>query len=264
VVIRILGCHGSELITTDSQGNRHHCHACGFLVDETCMVDGGSISGGLLEVEQDKIRHVLLSHAHFDHIKGVPLLADNMVGRTGTAPINVWGLPEVLLAFRQNILNDEIYPDFTRLPTIETAPLLCQPFSEEKPIPLDGLEAMAVRVHHTVPAVGFVVRDSASAFLYSGDTAETRRIWEVARDERRLKAAFIEASFPNELRELAQVSGHLTPELLKAEIIKLGRPDIPLYIYHLKPSYRDQIKAELRALGLPNLHIPEEGQVIVL
>lgn len=264
MVVRILGCHGSELITTDSEGKQHHCHACGFLINETCMVDGGSISGELLQVEQDKIRHILLSHAHFDHIKGVPLLADNMVGRTGIVPINVWGLPEVLLAVRQNILNDTIYPDFTRLPTIETAPLQCQPFSEEKPIPLDGLEATAVRVQHTVPAVGFVVRDTAAAFVYSGDTAETRRIWEVARNERRLKAAFIETSFPNDLRDMAKISGHLTPELLKTEIIKLGRPDVPLYIYHLKPPYRDHIKSELKALALPNLHIPEEGQVIVL
>jgi cAMP phosphodiesterase len=264
VIIRILGCHGSELITSDSEGNLHHCHACGFLVNDSCMVDAGEVSGGLLEIEQDKIRHILLSHAHFDHIKGMPLLADNMVGRTTAGPIYIWGLPEVLDLIRRDILNDEIYPDFTQLPTVETAPLAYQPFSEEKPFSLDGLEALAVRVDHKVPAVGFIVRDESCAFLYSGDTAETRRIWEVARQERRLKAAFIETSFPNDLKELARVSGHLTPALLGREIVKLGRPDIPLYIYHLKPSYREQIKAELKALSLPNLQVLEEGEVIVL
>ena len=186
MIVRILGCHGSELITTDSRGRSHECKACGFLVNGTCMIDAGSITGSLVESEQDKIRDVLLSHAHFDHIKGVPLLADNMVGRTHGTPINIWGLPEVVHLVRQHIFNGEIYPDFARLPTVEVAPLTFQPFLDEKPIQLDGIEAVPVRVNHSVPAVGFLVRDQKTAFLYSGDTAETRRIWELGKEERRL------------------------------------------------------------------------------
>jgi cAMP phosphodiesterase len=264
MIIRILGCHGSELITNNARGRSHECKACGFLVNETCMVDAGSITGSLLESEQDKIRHVLLSHAHFDHIKGVPLLADNMVGRTKGTPITVWGLPEVVDLMRRHIFNDEVYPDFTRLPTVNEAPLVFQSFADQKPIQLDGIEVNPVRVNHTVPAVGFLVRDRKSAFLYSGDTAETERIWELGKQERRLSAAFIETSFPNDLKDLAKTSGHLTPEMLRGEIVKLGRPDIPLYIYHLKPSFRDRIRADLEALHLPNLQIVEEGQVLSL
>jgi len=78
VIIRVLGCHGSELTIVDGQGGTYECRTCGFLVNETCMVDAGSVSAGLQEAEQGKIRHVLLSHAHFDHIKGLPLLADNL------------------------------------------------------------------------------------------------------------------------------------------------------------------------------------------
>ena len=120
----------------------------------------------------------------------------------------------------------------------------------------------AIRVNHIVPAVGFILRDGDSALLYSGDTSETRRIWEVGAKETRLKAAFIETSFPNDFRDLAKVSGHLTPEMLAREFVKLGRPDLPLYIYHLKPSYRAMIKSELLRLGLPNLSVLEEDQVV--
>jgi len=262
VIIRILGCHGSELTTTDTRGVTHPCRACGFLVNGTCMVDAGSISAGLLDTEQDKIRHVLLSHAHFDHIKGLPLLADNMIGRTQGGAINVWGLPEVLNTVRQHIFNNAIYPDFTRLPTVQEAPLVFQPFPDEKPISLDGLEVMSVRVTHTVPAVGFIVRDAEAAFLYSGDTSETQHLWEVGRRERHLKAAFIETSFPNDLQALARTTGHLTPAMLGREIAKLDRPEIAVYAYHLKPSYRERIAAELKALRLPNLHLLQEDQVI--
>jgi cAMP phosphodiesterase len=226
------------------------------------MVDAGSVSEGLMDAEQSKIRNVLLSHAHFDHIKGLPLLADNMAGRTSGGAIKIWSLPEVVDDLRRHIFNDAVYPDFTRLPTVEEAPLAYAPFRDGTPITVDGLHVTSVRVNHTVPAVGFIIRDKESALLFSGDTSETRRIWELGAKEPRLRAAFIETSFPNDLKDMAKVSGHLTPEMLGREFVKLGRPDLPVYIYHLKPSYHDLIANELKRLQLPNLHVMEEGQSI--
>ncbi len=264
MIIRVLGCHGSELTIDDGSGRVRECRTCGFLVNETCMVDAGSVSAGLQEAEQGKIRQVLLSHAHFDHIKGLPLLADNLVGRNSQGVVKVRALPEVLDSLRRHVFNDVIFPDFTRLPTPDTAPLSFHPFDDEKTYMFDRLEVTAIRVNHIVPATGFIVRDGDAALLYSGDTSETQRIWEVAAKEHRLKAAFVETSFPNDFHDLAKVSGHLTPEMLAREFVKLGRPDLPIYIYHLKPFYRAVIKAELMRLGLPNLSVLEEGQVVSL
>jgi cAMP phosphodiesterase len=262
VIIRVLGCHGSELTVVDGKGHTHECRTCGFLVNETCMVDAGSVSAGLQEDEQGKIRHVLLSHAHFDHIKGLPLLADNLAGRVQNGPVKIHALAEVLDGLRRHIFNDVVFPDFTRLPTVDSAPLAYHAFNEEKAFTFDNLEVTAVRVNHIVPTAGFIVRQGDSALLYSGDTSETRRIWEVAAKEPRLKAAFIETSFPNDFRDLAKVTGHLTPDMLAREFAKLGRPDLPVYIYHIKPSYRHVIAAELKRLNLPNLHVLEEDQVV--
>lgn len=267
MIIRVLGCHGSELTVVDGKGSTRECRTCGFLVNETCMVDAGSISAGLQEAEQGKIRNVLLSHTHFDHIKGLPLLADNLAGRIQTGrvhagPVKIRALSEVLDALRHHIFNDVVFPDFTRLPTVDSAPLAYHALDEEKTVTFDNLEVTAVRVNHIVPAAGFIVRQGNSAFLYSGDTSETRRIWEVAAKEPRLKAAFIETTFPNDFRKLANVSGHLTPEMFAREFVKLGRPDLPVYIYHLKPAYRHIIEAELKQLKLPNLRVLEEDQVV--
>ncbi len=262
MIIRVLGCHGSELTVADGKGGAHECRTCGFLVNETCMVDAGSVSAGLQEAEQGKIRHVLLSHAHFDHIKGLPLLADNLVGRVQNGPVKIRALAEVLDDLRRHIFNDAVFPDFTRLPTADSAPLAYHAFDEEKTFSFDNLEVTAIRVNHTVPAAGFIIRQGNSALLYSGDTSETRRIWEVAAKEPRIKAAFIETSFPNDFRDLAKVSGHLTPDMFAREFAKVGRPDLPVYIYHLKPSYRHVIAAELKSLNLPNLHVLEEDQVV--
>lgn len=261
MIVRVLGSHGSELTVAGTRG-LHECRTCGFLVDDTVMLDAGTISAALVEDEQAKIRHVLVSHTHIDHIKALPLLADNMAGFTAKGPIQVWSVPVVLDGLRHHVFNDVIYPDFTCLPTAADPVIALKSLEEGVPSTLDGYDVTAVPVDHIVPAVGFIIRDGEGALLYSGDTSETRHIWEAAREERRLKAAFIETSFPNELAELAKTSGHLTPEMLGREWRKLGRPDIPIYIYHRKPPYGDLIAEELARLNLPNVSVLEEGQRI--
>src|SRR3989442_11588720 len=143
------------------------------------MVDAGSVSAGLKGAEEGKVRHVLLLHAHFDHIKGLPLLADNLAGRvqTGrvqTGPVKIRALSEVLDGLRRHIFNDVVFPDFTRLPTKDSAPLADHALDQEETFDLYNLEVNALRVNHIVPAAGFIVRHGNSAFLSSGDTAERR------------------------------------------------------------------------------------------
>ena len=60
------------------------------------------------------------------------------------------------------------------------------------------------------------------------------------------------------------MSKHLTPSLLAKEFKKIGKPDIPLYVYHMKPTFRDLIIRELMALEIFNLIILEEGQELKL
>ena len=91
MIIKILGCHGSELTVDEPGGRRLEYRTCGFLINDTCMMDAGTVSAGLQEADLEKIKNVIISHVHFDHIKGLSLLADNMAGRT-RSPIDVWGL----------------------------------------------------------------------------------------------------------------------------------------------------------------------------
>jgi hypothetical protein len=73
-------------------------------------------------------------------------------------------------------------------------------------------------------------------------------------------AVFVEATFPNRLQEVADASGHLTPQALEKELQKLDR-DVPAYAYHLKPSYRREILAELKRLRRPAVHVLETGKL---
>lgn len=129
---------------------------------------------------------------------------------------------------------------------------------------LNGLEVTPIAVNHLVPTVGFVISDGDSCFLYSGDTYQTDALWDVASRLPSLKAAFIETSFPNDMAELAAQTKHLTPLLLAEELRKLNRSEVPVYIYHMKPRFREKIVSELKQLDEWNISVLEEGQEIYL
>jgi hypothetical protein len=70
---------------------------------------------------------------------------------------------------------------------------------------------------------------------------------------------FLEASFPNSMAHIAEISNHLTPALFAREIDKLERP-ARIIAVHLKPRFRAQLEQELRALNRPNLEIVQPGE----
>lgn len=261
--IRVLGCHGSDQLL-ERDGKARQCRTCGFLINGSVMVDAGTIGAALRLEEQKQIRHVLLSHLHFDHVQGLPTLADNLVEEEGDAeePVVLTSIASVLKGLRGHLFNGDVYPDFFSLPDRKHPIFVPRTLKVGKESELDGLRVRAVKVNHQVPTVGFLIREGDSTVLYSGDTHTTDEIWEAAAGERTLKAAFIETSFPNRLLELARVSKHLTPALFEREFKKLGRPDIPVYIYHVKPRFRQEIIEELARLRIRNLTVLEEGQEI--
>ncbi|MGH7261626.1 MAG: MBL fold metallo-hydrolase [Nitrospiraceae bacterium] len=261
--IRVLGCHGSDqLVKRD--GKAHQCRTCGFLIDKTVMIDAGTIGTALHLEEQKQIRHVLLSHLHFDHVQGLPTLADNLADDVLSVaePVMLTSTAPVLDGLRAHLFNNEIYPDFLSLPDPKHPVFACRTLEVGKESEVAGLHVRAIRVNHVVPTVGFLIREGASTVLYSGDTYETEEIWKVAVKEPTLKAAFIETSFPNKMAELAKVSKHLTPALFAQEFKKLGRPDLPVYIYHVKPRFRQEVIGELEQLNVRNLTVLEEGQEV--
>jgi len=260
--IRVLGCHGSDQVLNGSRG-AHQCRTCAFLVNETMLVDAGTVGTALRLDEQERIRHILLSHLHHDHIQGLPTLADNLVDAPDE-PVTLTSIPSVLKGLQTHVFNDKVYPNFLKLPDPRHPVFVCRPLKPGKESELDGLRVTAIPVNHLVPTVGFLIRDNGSSFLYSGDTYVTEEIWKAAAREPTLKAALIETSFPDTMAELARTSKHLTPSVFAREFRKIGRPDLPVYVYHLKPRVREQIRRELAGLGIAKLTVLEEGQEITI
>ncbi len=246
----VLGCSG---------GVGPGFHLPSFLVDDCLLIDTGSVAMTLDDAQQARIDHVLLTHSHLDHTGGLPLLADNIFGMRAT-PVQVHGIAPTLDSLRRNLLNDVLWPDFTRIPSRAFPTLLYREIPEESPFELAGFSIRAIRLNHAVECVAYFIETRAGTLLHIGDTGPTDAVWRHAREVPRLLGVCVETTFPNRLQEIADVSGHLTPQSLETELAKLDR-DVPVYIYHLKPRFRAEILVELKRLRRRALHMLEEGRL---
>jgi ribonuclease BN (tRNA processing enzyme) len=236
--IRVLGAFGSE-----GPGQR----ASAFLVNDRTLVDAGSVSGGLTVPEQLQIEHILLTHAHLDHLVGAAYLAEAFANLEVQRAITIAGLPDVVDGVSAGIFNNSVWPDFSQIPR-EAPAVTYRKLAPDVEHRFADLRVIAIPVDHTVPAAGFIVHDGVSGFVYSGDTGPTQALWKAARSVPGIRAVFIECAFPNRLGELAGVSRHLTPELIERERDKLP-PGVPLLVYHVKPQFIDETSEQLARLG---------------
>lgn len=234
--IKVLGCFGSN--TRGSQ-------VTSFLLNDSILLDAGCAASGLTLKAQAKVDTILLSHAHLDHIADLPFLCIN---RDLDQPLHIYTIPEVIGSLQLHILNDDIWPDFTRIPSPEKALMRFHPVTPGRPFRVKNLKVTAVRVNHIVPTVGFFLNDSSGTVLYTGDTGPTEDLWRKARRVSDLRSIILEVSFPNRMRKVAELSKHLTPDLMGEELSKIDGLDVPIYLYHLKPQYKAEITREIGRL----------------
>ena len=215
---------------------------------------------GTTEKQKNQIRSVVLSHAHLDHIAGLPLFIDDLFANLDQ-PVCVYATAEVCEVLEQDIFNWRIYPKFSELQNDFGAVLEYRIFEIGKTFTVQNLTVKAVRVNHKVPSVGFIIREGETVIAMTNDTAQMNEFWYEAAAEKFLAAILIECAFPDELVELADSSHHLTPKTLAQELIKFADKRVPVYIINLKPMYREKIIAQIAALEIENLHILEVGKI---
>jgi cAMP phosphodiesterase len=232
-----------------------------FLINDRVAIDGGSIGFALGPEEMRAFRHIVVTHAHSDHTASLPIFVAEVYPELDT-PVIIHALSEVVAALREFVFNDQIWPDFEKIPLGNGAgPSLEFRTLERRAIAeICGLKFTPIPVNHVVPTAGLIVRDAGATVVFTSDTYITDEIWEAAREVEGLKAIFVDVSYPNEMEQLAAASKHLTPQSLAADLKKLGR-DVEIFAVHIKPSHRDLVVSQLSKLSNPRVHVAEIGRV---
>jgi cAMP phosphodiesterase len=216
-----------------------------LLIDNDVLIDAGTGIGDLGLADLDSIRHVFLTHAHLDHVAGLPMLADRVFDEEVGVPLTVYAREETLKAVKTHLFNDVIWPDFTRLPSAENPMLRFRVCSPGDTVTIGHRDFYAVDVMHSVPSLGFTVQNSCGAFAVSGDTKTNETLWPVLNACDDLKVLVIEVSFPDEMSDLALEAGHYTPRTLTADLERLQHsPEI--WLTGMKPGEEDRIFAQVR------------------
>jgi ribonuclease BN (tRNA processing enzyme) len=247
--LQVLGGFGGESID---------CRMTCLLINGTIALDAGSLSQALPIERQAEVHSILLTHSHMDHTNSLPFFIENVYGKRDRA-IDIHASEATVYAIRKYLFNNATWPDFTRLPNHLVPAVRFEEFESEAPLSIEGVTFTPIPVDHLVPTHGFLIEQDGAAILWSSDTGPTRRFWEVANSTPNLKALCIETSFDNALQQVADVSFHLTPQTLEAELHKLERR-VPILLHHLKPPCVARIHEEVRGLGNPDLEFLEQGK----
>ena len=244
--LRVLGCHGGET-------PKHRTSS--FLVGDTVAIDAGAITSGLSLDEQERIQSVLVSHPHMDHVRDLATLADNRCQQGGST-LDIVGIPATIDALRKHFFNDLIWPDFTKIDAKDGPTVRFVEIEPNQIADVDGYEVKPVLVNHTVDTSAFIIRSRGKSIVYGGDTGPTDELWTHINALDDLQALMVEVSFPNDEARLAHDSRHLTPESLARELDKLTQSDeLPILLYHIKPTFEQRVLRELAGLHGRNLQI---------
>jgi ribonuclease BN (tRNA processing enzyme) len=254
--IKFLGTHNAA---------SKHTKLMSFVVDGILAVDAGSLTS-LTFAEQSKIKAILISHGHYDHIVEIPNFAFNNSDRV----TEVFATRQSLQILSSHLMDGTIYPDFTSEASFPgKAVLRLVPVEPLKPRVIQGYRVTASLVRHSLSgAVGFEISSSdGKSLFYTGDTGTgLSAIWK----EISPQLLITDTTFPNRLTETAEVTGHLCPEKLKNELMQFNRIRgyIPrVAVIHMFPQYEQEIEKEIQEIGRElgiSIKITHEGEEIVL
>ncbi|MDB5742388.1 MAG: 3,5-cyclic-nucleotide phosphodiesterase [Polaromonas sp.] len=262
--IRVLGCSGAIA---------KECRTTSFLLDHDVLVDAGTGVGDLTLDEMASIDHVLLTHSHLDHIAALPLMIDAVASRRNK-PVQVHALQATIDALLAHIFNNIIWPDFSKIPTLQAPLISFHPLEIGQTLLLGNKSIEVLPAAHTVPAVGYGVTAGKGYWVFTGDTAHNPVFWERL-NRMEVTMLVIETAFSNSESAIAQQSLHLCPDSLTAQLacIAPGK-QFPIYITHTKPAETQRIMTEIQLLksqegvatGRPvhDIHWLSSGQEFVI
>ena len=236
--IRLLGVHSCE-----SQDTK----LTSLLIDDILVLDAGGLTSSLSFPAQQKLKAILLTHQHYDHIRDVPAIVFNFA--MVNAAIDIYSILPVYESLTTHLLNGKLYPELLGWPP-ENPRIrftVIEPYKTEQ---IEGYSVLPIPVNHPVPTVGYqITSPDGKVLFYTGDTGpDLADCWERVAPQ----LLITEVSAPDRLEEFYKRRGHLTPSLLKQELasfreVKGYLPQV--VVVHLNPGLEEETKAEIASVA---------------
>jgi cAMP phosphodiesterase len=232
-------------------------HLSCLVINDRVAIDAGSLGMAATDAHRRGLRDIVLTHAHLDHIAGLPLFIDDLFA-TLSEPVRVFALKEVIEVLERDVFNWSVFPRFSELSVgknnaIEYFRVRLGESFECSDIPMKLFAA-----DHKVPSAGVLVSDKDGTVAITGDTATLAGLRKTAA-ETDLKAVVVECAFPDELETIAGNSHHMTPAMLAREL-ELSNLECPIFVFNIKPNYLDAVVRQLTALNVRNLEVMDVGR----
>jgi ribonuclease BN (tRNA processing enzyme) len=232
--ITILGAHNIE-----SQNTR----LMSLLIDGILAIDAGALTSSLSFLAQLKLKAVLLSHQHYDHVRDIPAIGMNCFLHETT--LDIYATQPVYESLVAHMLNNEVYSNFLKNPagnpTIR--------FNILEPGRTDTIcdyRVLPLPVNHTKPTTGFeVTSPDGKTMFYTSDTGPgLADIWRQVSPQ----LLVIETTASNRYESSALETGHLTPSLLRQELesFRDTKDYLPqTVLVHMNPLEEKRIEKEI-------------------
>jgi len=254
--LEILGAHNCE--SSDAK-------LTSLLIDSSVAIDVGSLTSSLSFEAQKRVRAILITHRHYDHIRDLATFGMNIYS---SGPVNIYAIDSVLDIISTHLLNDIVYPDFRKKPIPEKPALKFCPVEPNKELIIEEYTVLPVTVNHNVPAIGYqVTSPDGKSLFYTGDTGRNpSSLWEVVSPG----LLVTEVTLPNKFESFAQDTRHLTPLLLKQELIDFKRVKgylPPVVTIHINPHLEVEIKEEIAQVATElatNIAVGYEGMKVII
>ncbi len=236
--IQVLGAHQCE-----SQNSS----LISLLIDDVLAIDAGGLTSSLSFEAQQRIKAILLTHRHYDHIRDIPAIAINFAFQAAT--INIYSTSPVYDVIATHLLNGKLYPKFLEQPQPKPAVnfTIIEPHRTEQ---IEGYSILPVPVNHSDLTVGYqVTSPDGKAVFYTSDTGPgLADCWEKVSPQ----LLITEVTLPDRYEDYAVQSGHLTPRLLRQELtsfreVKGYLP--PVVLVHMSPQHEREIEAEVAGVA---------------
>ncbi len=221
-------------------------------------MDAGAVATALTVEEQQEVKEIFLTHAHWDHVRDLPLTTINRSAKA--PPLRLRGLPETMDVVRRHLMNGETWFAAFELPSVESPFISATPMLAGESVRAGRYTVHAFAVPHTVPAISYLFDDGTSSVVLNADTGGGGIFRSLPTGVSPLRAVFLEASFPNRMKEFAVLTGHLTPEMVGEEVAGLPE-DVDVIVTHLKPGFETEMAREVGDLGRRGVRCCRDGDV---